>query len=129
MIPIGSKNVLNPALTHINSYMEMPIDKTKAIIRILNSGSSKPPKSPTINIRAVESAIIPGIDQMMLPILLHSDAATIPDSIKSANIENAIQCVHVSFRTSHIVSFSGGVSILTPYLLRLSSTWASVKPV
>ncbi|CUP57083.1 Uncharacterised protein [Segatella copri] len=29
----------------------------------------------------------------------------------------------------HKGSFSGGVKILAPCLLRLSSTWASVKPV
>ena len=69
----------------------MPIDRTKAIIRILNRGSPNPPKNPTISINKVASVIMAGIDHIMPPILPLSTPAAITDSTTITNIEMAIQ--------------------------------------
>ena len=69
----------------------MPIDRTKAIIRILKRGALKPPKNPTIRINKVARVIMAGIDQIMPPILpLNTQAATTDDTTIT-NIEMAIQ--------------------------------------
>ena len=107
----------------------MPIERTNAIMRILKRGSPKPPKNPTIRIKTVARAIIAGILQMIGPMPPTKTHATTTESPTKENMDMDIQCVHASLSVSQIVSFSGGVNTLTPYLCRLSSTWASVKPV
>ena len=69
----------------------MPIDRTKAIIRILKRGSPKPPKNPTIRINKVARVIMAGIDQIMPPILPLNTPAAITDDTTITNIEMAIQ--------------------------------------
>ena len=122
MIPIGSKNVFKPAPTHANSYIDIPIERTNAIINILKRGSSYPPKNPTVIISNVAKVIIAGIEYITLPMSLYKITAAITDKIISVNIDIEIQCLHTSFSLSQRVSFSGGVKILTPYLARLSTT-------
>ena len=97
-------------------------------MRILNRGSSNPPKKPTNKINTEARAMMAGIDQIIVPILPLSKNVVTTDKPIKTTIEIEIQCLQASFNVSHSVSFSGGVKTLAPCILLLSSTWASVKP-
>ena len=76
--------------------MEIPIERTNAVIRILKRGSPKPPKKPTMSIRSVATATIAGITKISAPILpANAPAATRVSPIKT-NIAIAIGCLHTS---------------------------------
>ena len=92
------------------------------MMRILNSGSSKPPKNPTIRISTVARVIMAGMLQISVPILQARKPAEMAEIAISTNLDMAIQCVQDSLSLSQSVSFSGGVRILIPYLFRLSTT-------
>ena len=72
------------------------MESTKAVMRILKRGSPKPPKNPTISINRVAIVTIPGITQIIAPMLPARIAAniTVP-TIKHA-IVMAIGCLHTS---------------------------------
>ena len=76
--------------------MEIPIESTNAVIKILKRGSPKPPKKPTIRISSVAIVTIPGITQIALPILPTNTPARTTESAISTNMAIAVGCLHTS---------------------------------
>ena len=102
--------------------MLMPMERTKAVMRILNSGSLKPPKNPTTIINNVARSKMAGMTHITCPNLpVSSAAATTVIATRIARLRG-IQWVQVLRSRSQRVSFSGGVRMFRPYFSRLSST-------
>ena len=73
------------------------MESTNAVIRILNSGSPKPPKNPTTRMSNVATVTMAGITQMFAPIEDANTPAAMAVHAISANIAKAIGCLHTSF--------------------------------
>ena len=122
IMPMGSKKVVHGASSHSYSYTAIPIDNTKAVIRILNKGSLYPPKNPTITIIIVAIAAIKGIIHATEPMLVERTAAVTMAIATTAAIVSEMGWRHTFLNCSHSDSSLGGVRTLAPCLARLSST-------